>query len=156
MAWAAVGSTAATRTRAAVSIEVTATWSRAAIADGKGTTVSRGARSAITTRAITTRTRAAIRGGTVVVAPRRTRTAVAIVSEVAIVARALLAVVGRSGQRNLGRGFSLRSGTAQGRPRSGQDSGRLGAHAKHAPAARGQNLEIELVEAHAKLFSGPA
>ena len=129
---------------------------RAAIADGKGTTVSRGARSAITTRAIATRTRATIRGGAVVVAPGRTRTAVSVVSEVAIVARALLAVVGRSGQRNLGRGFSLRSGTAQGRPRSGQDSGRLGAHAKHAPAARGQNLEIELVEAHAKLFSGPA
>jgi hypothetical protein len=92
----------------------------------------------------------------VVVAPGRTRTAVSVGSEVAILTRALLAVMGGSGQRNLSCGFSLRSSTAQGRPRSGQDSGRLGAHAKHAPAARGQNLEIELVEAHTKLFSGPA
>jgi hypothetical protein len=61
MAWAAVGSTTATWSRAAVSIEVTAAGAGAAIADRTGTTVSRGARSAIATRTIATRTRAAIR-----------------------------------------------------------------------------------------------
>ena len=59
-------------------------------------------------------------------------------------------------QRNLGRGLALGRGAAESGSGSGQDAGGLGAHAQHAPAARGQDLEVELVEADAELVAGAA
>jgi hypothetical protein len=78
------------------------------------------------------------------------------VSEVAIRTGAIVAVVNRGGERNLGRRFTLRGSATERRARRGKHPGGLGAHAQDAPAARGQNLEIELVEAHSEFFSGPA
>jgi hypothetical protein len=72
--------------------------------------------------------------------------------------RPLFAIAGRGRgrQRNLGCGFPLRRASAKQGPRGGQNPGGLGAHAQDTPTARGQDLEIELVEAHSKFVSGPA
>jgi hypothetical protein len=76
-------------------------------------------------------------------------------SVVAVVSRAVLPIVGGRRQRDLGGGFSLGSGAAEQRSRSRENPGGLGAHAQNAAAARRQDFEVELVEAHTELFSGP-
>jgi len=78
------------------------------------------------------------------------------VSIVAVASRAVLPIVRGHRQRDLGCGFSLGSGAAEKRSRSRQDPGGLGAHSQNAAAARRKNLEVELVESHPELFSGPA
>ena len=69
-------------------------------------------------------------------------------------ARTLLAVVGGSRQRHLGGGFPLGGRATQKRTWGGEDPGGLGAHTQDSPAARRQDLEVELVEAHAEFVSG--
>ena len=55
-----------------------------------------------------------------------------------------------------GRRVALRSRAAEGGTRRRNDPSRLGAHAEHATAARGQDLEVELVKADAELAArGP-
>ena len=61
-----------------------------------------------------------------------------------------------SGKRNLGSGFPLGSRASQKRSRRRQNPGGLGAHAQDASASRGQDFEVQLIEAHAKFFAGPA
>jgi hypothetical protein len=133
----------ATRARPAVTVEMSATGARAAVATG--------ARAAVT---IAAGARTTIRGGAAVVTPCRARAAV--VAEVAVRAGPIVPVVSRGRKRNLGSGLSLRRGAAKRRPGSCEDPGGLGAHAEDAPAARGQDLEIELVEANTEFVSGPA
>jgi hypothetical protein len=72
------------------------------------------------------------------------------------VARSLFPVVGRGGERNLSRRLALRSSAAQKRAGSSEDSGGFGAHPKHPAAAGGQDLEVELIETDAELFSSSA
>jgi hypothetical protein len=141
--------------RAAIAIEVPASGARAAVSSGAraAVTVSSGARAAVR---VATGARGAIRGGAAVVTPGRARAAVTVVSEVAVRAGPIVSIVSGGRQRNLGSGLSLRRGAAERRPGSCENPGGLGAHAEDSPAARGQDFEIELVEAHAEFVSGPA
>ena len=71
----------------------------------------------------------------------------------AVRGRAPVAVGGARQRRGRGR-LAARRGTAQRGAGRGHDAGRLGAHAQHAPAAGGQDLEVEVVEAgHAEGFA---
>jgi hypothetical protein len=72
------------------------------------------------------------------------------------VARPFFTVVGRGGERNLCCRFTLRGCATQQGARSRQDPGGFGAHAQHAPAAGGQDLEVEFVETNAELFPSSA
>ena len=57
-------------------------------------------------------------------------------------------------QRRGGGGLTLGRRSAQRRARRGDDPGGLGAHAEDAPAARRQDLEVEVVELRAEGLSG--
>jgi hypothetical protein len=72
------------------------------------------------------------------------------------VVRSFLTVVRGGRQRHLGGSLALWRAATERRSWRGQDPSGLGAHAQDAPAARGQDLEIELVEAYSKLVTGPA
>jgi len=140
--------------RAAVAVESAgAARARAAVTRGARAAVGRGG--AVPVRS-SFAGRSPIRRRGAIVAPGRTRGAVSIpvVAEVTIAPGSVLAVVDGRGQRSLSGGFSLGSGAAQRGPGSGQDTRGLSAHPEHAAAARGQDLEIELVEADTKLVSG--
>jgi len=126
-----------------IAVEVTTPGAGALIAVGPRPAVAGGAWTSVT------------RGSSVVV-PGRARSTIAVVAKVTVAPRALLPIMTRGCQRDLGSRLSLWSGAAQRRARSRQDAGGLGAHAQDAAAAGRQDLEIELVEAHAELFSGPA
>src|SRR5439155_17268480 len=65
---------------------------------------------------------------------------------------AILPWLGRRKRRG-GRGLALRGGAAERRTRRGDDPGRLGAHPEDAPAARGQDLEVEVVQLDAELLA---
>jgi hypothetical protein len=60
------------------------------------------------------------------------------------------------GKRHGGRGLTLRRGTTEGRAWGGHDPGGLRAHAEDAPAARGQDLEVQIVELGPKGFARQA
>ena len=92
-----------------------------------------------------------------VVAARAARTVVAARAAVTIAtARPVVAArwavvvvafhVGRRRQRRRGRSLALRRRAAQCGSRGGHDPGGFGAHAEDAPAARGEDLEVQVVE----------
>jgi hypothetical protein len=86
----------------------------------------------------------------------RPSSAIAVLAEVAVVARPLFSVVGRGGERNLSRRLALGRGTTQQGAGSSKDSGGFGAHPKNPAAAGGQDLEVELIETDAELLSSSA
>jgi hypothetical protein len=59
-------------------------------------------------------------------------------------------------KRGCGGRLALRRGAAECRSWRRHDPGGLGAHAEHPPAAGGQDLEVELVEADRELLSSVA
>jgi hypothetical protein len=107
-----------------------------------------------------------IRARTTIVAPRAAvvspRAAVAVeaaATSVEAAAGITLAVpfAGRGWrQRPGGRRFALGGRAAELGARGGKDPGRLGTHAEDPPAARGQDLEIEVVEPDAERLTGLA
>jgi hypothetical protein len=162
---AAIRSDDAARARFAVAVEVAATGALATIPvahRGPGAAVAHGRTRATVgaTIPVAHRGPGAAVAGRGAVAPGRARATVAgrgaVAPEVTIRARSVISVVNRGGERNLGSSLTLRGGATERGARRSEDSGGLGAHAQDAPAARGQDLEIELVEAHSKFFSGPA
>jgi len=73
----------------------------------------------------------------------------------AAAAAIVVAVTRRRGrQRPLGGGLELRGRATELGARRSEDAGLLGPHAQHAPAARGQDLEVEAVEADAEVLAG--
>src|SRR5450756_1695835 len=66
------------------------------------------------------------------------------------------AAIHGAGERPRGGRLTLRRGAPERGARRGDDPGGLGAHPQNAPAARGQDLEVELVEADAKFLAGVA
>ncbi|OGO56155.1 MAG: hypothetical protein A2V84_13395 [Chloroflexi bacterium RBG_16_70_13] len=71
-------------------------------------------------------------------------------------ARPILAILaGRWRRQRSGRSrLALRGGAAKLGAGRGEDPGRLGAHAQHAPAAGREDLEVEVVEAGAEGLAG--
>ena len=100
------------------------------------------ARRAVVTRAVVT--------GSVVARPRSSRRGGRSSAGSVVAARR------GSRQRRRGGGLALGSRSAQRRARRGDDPGRLGAHAEDAPAARRQDLEVEVVELRRRTPRGRA
>jgi hypothetical protein len=100
--------------------------------------------------AIVAPSRAVIAARGPVVAPRR---AVIAARGPVVAARAS---INRRGEGRRSGGLTLRRGTAERRSGRCDNSGRLGAHAEDAPAARGQDLEIELVQANREFLASVA
>src|SRR5438093_616763 len=62
----------------------------------------------------------------------------------------------RRRERASGSGLALGRGATELGARRGQDARRLGAHAQHTPAARGEDLEVQVVEPDAERLTGEA
>ena len=69
---------------------------------------------------------------------------------VAVAEAPVLARTGDGQRGGLGRG-ALRGGAAERASGRGDEASGLGAHAKHAAAAWGEDLEVEVSEAHPEL-----